>query len=142
MSGLRRIVLCVGFGVAATAGCQLWLVAQQPAVTKTNEPPRSDPSRFEFEVVQSFNAKYDGDTPGHIGRFGGLEMRRPRVALGDPVFRGEQQIGTVTGLGWSRAHGSLEVEFDPRGDVRICVGDLVWLALDGKPPAGPGKPAP
>jgi len=104
---------------------------QQPASIAKSE---ADPNRFEFEVVQSFDAKYEGDTPGHVGRSGGLENRRPLVALGDGVFRGQQKVGVITGLGWSRSHGSLEVEFDPVGDVRICVGDVVWLALN--------KPAP
>lgn len=94
----------------------------------------ADPNRFEFEVVQSFDAKYEGDTPGHIGKSGGLENRRPHVALGDAVYRGQEKIGVITGLGWSRSHGSLEVEFDATGETRICVGDVVWLALN--------KPAP
>jgi hypothetical protein len=104
---------------------------QQPAnIAK----PAADPNRFEFEVVQSFDAKYEGDTSGHVGKNGGLENRRPQVALGDAVYRGQDKIGVVTGLGWSRTHGSLEVEFDPIGEVRICVGDVVWLALNGRAP--------
>ena len=105
---------------------------QQPEA----KSPRAlaDPNKFEFEVVQSFDAKYEGDTPGHMGKSGGLGNRRPQVALGDAVYRGQQKVGVITGLGWSRSYGSLEVEFDPVGDVRICVGDVVWLALDGKAP--------
>jgi hypothetical protein len=114
----------------------LWISAQQPRVEKA-QPAASN--RFEFEVISSFDAKYEGDTPGHVGRSGGLENRKLQVALGDPVFRGEQQIGKITGLGWSRVHGSLEVEFDPVNAARICVGDVVWLALDGKPPAAPSR---
>ena len=85
-------------------------------------------------MIQSFDAKYEGDTPGHIGKSGGLGERRPRVALGDPVFRGEERVGTVTGLTWSRPFGSLEVEFDPVEKVRISVGDDVWLDLDNATP--------
>jgi hypothetical protein len=107
------------------------LGAAQQAAPKA--APGAGGSRFNFEVIESFDAKYEGDTPGHIGKSGGLGERRPHVALGDPVFRGDEKIGIVTGLVWSRAQGSLQVEFDPVGDVRVCVGDEVWLALDGKP---------
>ena len=124
--GVLLVVLTV-----VAAGWPFATDGQQPAnIAK----PASDPNRFEFEVVQSFDAKYEGDTPGHVGRSGGLENRRPQVALGDGVYRGQEKIGVITGLGWSRAHGSLEVEFDPIGEMRICVGDVVWLALN--------KPAP
>jgi len=88
-------------------------------------------------VIQSFDAKYQGDTPGHIGKYGGLESRRPQVALGDSVFRGEEKIGVVTSLTWNRGQGSLEVEFDPVGKSRICMGDAVWLALNNRTPAAP-----
>ena len=37
----------------------------------------------------------------------------------------------VTGLGFSRLHGTLEVEFQPLDGVRVCVGDLAWIAFDG-----------
>jgi hypothetical protein len=111
-------------------------LAQQPAATTAQ--PNVVGNRFEFEVIQSYDARYQGDTPGHMGRSGGLENRKLHVALGDPVFRGEQQVGKVTGLGWSRAHGSLEVEFDPIEGARVSVGDLVWIALDGQArPAAP-----
>jgi hypothetical protein len=123
----------VAVGVAVvTFGWRSLSSAQQPAANSAKAA--ADPNRFEFEVVQSFDAKYEGDTPGHVGKSGGLENRRPHVALGDAVYRGQEKIGVITGLGWSRSHGSLEVEFDPVGDVRICVGDVVWLALN--------KPAP
>src|SRR5215510_3176190 len=107
-----------------TLGLPVWLAGQQPPAAS---------NRFEFEVIQSYDAKYQGDTPGHMGRSGGLENRKLHVALGDPVFRGEQQVGKVTSLGWSRPHGSLEVEFDPLEGARVCVGDTVWIALDGQP---------
>ena len=117
---------------------QAWSVkhqaaAQQPAAEKVKVEAKD---RFKFEVVQSFNARYAGDTPGHIGKSGGLGDQRPRVALGDAVFRGEERVGTVTGLTWSRASGSLEVEFDPAEKVRICVGDEAWLDLGT---ANPGR---
>jgi hypothetical protein len=129
---VQRLILPFA-AVAALALC--FAVPDLPAQPAARVQAQSKPAaeRFEFEVVQSFQAKYEGDTPGHIGRNGGLGDRRPRVALGDPVFRGEQQIGRITELGWSRVHGSLEVEFDPLPAVRICVGDQVWLYLEGPP---------
>ena len=116
-------------GLAAIAfGWRSTTSGQQPAAKAA--PAAADPNRFEFEVVQSYDARYEGDRPGHMGKSGGLADRRPHVALGDPVFRGQEKIGVITGLGWSRTHGSLEVEFDPVGELRICVGDVVWLALN------------
>ena len=129
----RRQFQLMVLAIGLTAVSLVWhsfTSGQQSAATTAK--PAADPSRFEFEVVQSFDAKYEGDTPGHMGRSGGLGDRRPHVALGDPVFRGQQKVGVITGLGWSRAHGSLEVEFDPAGDARICVGDVVWLTLSPK----------
>ncbi|HZN36702.1 MAG TPA: hypothetical protein VFB80_22890 [Pirellulaceae bacterium] len=126
----HRLLLLVAALLAPALGWQVWLAGQQPAA---RTQPASN--RFEFEVIQSYDARYQGDTPGHMGRSGGLENRKLQVALGDPVFRGEQQVGKVTGLGWSRPHGSLEVEFDPLPAVRVCVGDSVWIALDGQKPA-------
>ena len=83
--------------------------------------------QFHFAVIESFDAKYEGDTPGHIGRNGGLDNVAPLVALGDPVFRGEIKIGTVTRIEWGRATGSLEVAFDPEPNARVRVGETVWL---------------
>ena len=125
-----RFLLIAMVGLLLLIVGPLWLWGQQSQPGKT-EPSVSN--RFEFEVIQSYDAKYEGDTPGHTGRSGGLENRKLQIALGDPVFRGEKQVGKVTGLGWSRVHGSLEVEFDPIDGTRICVGDVVWLALDGQP---------
>jgi hypothetical protein len=104
------------------------------AVVRSQQPDTAAPApkavgRFEFEVIESFDAKYEGDTPGHIGRSGGLGDDRPQAALGDAVYRGEQKIGTVTALRWSRGQGSLEVEFDPEPKTRIQVGDVVWMKL-------------
>lgn len=103
------------------------------------------PARLSFDVIESFDARYLGDTPGHVGRVGGLGQRRPKVALGDPVFRGDEIVGTVTGLTWNRANGSLDVEFDPAPLKVIVLGDAVWVALrnDGdQSPAGGLKAPP
>lgn len=116
-------------GLAAVGGYAT-VVAQQ--VDQVKPAPAAD-GKFEFEVIESFDSKYAGDTPGHIGKHGELGDFRPSAALGDPVYRGEQKIGTVTNLLWSRGHGSLEIEFDPEPNVRIAVGDLCWLKMG--PPA-------
>jgi hypothetical protein len=89
--------------------------------------------------VQSFDAKYEGDTPGHVGRAGGLQNRRLRAALGDSIYRGDQKVGTVTGLTWNRTNGSLDIEFDPAADIRVSVGDEVWMLLDGSTAINPAR---
>lgn len=110
--------------------------AQAQAPSQPQSPPTD---RFLFDVVESFDAKYPGDTPGHIGRHGGLGELRPRIALGDKVFRGEvdapEIVGVVTNLKWSRAQGSLDIEFDPDDSLRIEIGESVWVKLGGSPPA-------
>ncbi|MFM7107293.1 MAG: hypothetical protein ACKOZU_01585 [Planctomycetaceae bacterium] len=93
-------------------------------------------TRFWFEVVESFNAKYEGDTPGHIGRGGGM-THHPHVALGDAVYHRigdeDKAIGLVTGATWDRLKGSLAIEFRPKEDHRIAVGDEVWVDLNPAP---------
>lgn len=88
---------------------------------------------FEFEIIESRDALYLGDTPSHSGKDGGLTVR-PQVALGDPVYRGvaggRTLIGRVTRVAWSRVSGSLEVEFHPVTLQRIAVGDVVWVDLN------------
>ena len=99
---------------------------------------------FVFEVIESLDAAYLGDTPSHVGRDGGLEFR-PNVALGDPVYRHvpkaegrpPQRVGRVTRVVWERVSRSLTVEFDPEPLIRIAVGDEVWIDLN-PPPAASG----
>ena len=90
-------------------------------------------TRFWVEVIESFNAKYEGDTPGHIGRGGGLSLH-PHVALGDSVYHTsgdmDKAIGSVTGVVWERVRGSLTIEFRPDEDHRVAVGDEVWVDLN------------
>jgi hypothetical protein len=95
-------------------------------------PAAANPGRFEFLVVESFDAKYQGDTPGHLGR-ASLGRNSPRVALGDPVFRETTRVGKVSRLIWNEARESLDVEFDPEKGQRVAIGDAVWVAL-GKAP--------
>jgi hypothetical protein len=122
---LGGIAICL----AIFTGWQLIGSAQQPATEKGKTT--ADSNRLAFEVVHSFDAKYEGDTPGHMGRAGGLQNRRLRAALGDSIYRGDQSVGTVTGLTWNRTNGSLDIEFDPAENTRISVGDEVWMLLDG-----------
>ena len=102
---------------------------------------------FFFEVIDSHDAKYPGDTPSHLGKDGGLSVR-PNVALHDPVYRTVNKattvIGRVTLVQWDRVSGSLTVEFDPEPLHRIAVGDEVWVDLNPAPskPATPGPTTP
>jgi hypothetical protein len=105
-------------------------------------PPHGTP--FHFEVIESHDARYLGDTPSHSGKDGGLTVR-PQVAIGDAVYRTENDgpriIGHVTRVAWSRVSGSLEVEFAPEPLERIAVGDEVWVDLNPKPSPPPaGQP--
>ena len=102
---------------------------------------------FHFEVIESHDSKYLGDTPAHMGKDGGLTVR-PNVALGDRVYRtvnnSTTAIGRVTMVLWDRVSGSLTVEFDPEPLLRIAVGDEVWIDLNPAPakPATAATPAP
>ena len=91
---------------------------------------------FHFEVIESHDSKYLGDTPAHMGKDGGLTVR-PNVALGDRVYRtvdnSTTAIGRVTMVLWDRVSGSLTVEFDPEPLLRIAVGDEVWIDLNPAP---------
>lgn len=102
----------------------------QPTDGKATTPLAKSGTRFSFEVIESFDAKYEGDTPGHTGRAGGLENTRPNVALGDPVFRADKKLGTITSIVWSRVQGGLTIEFDPEPNARIAVGDVMWVDLN------------
>jgi hypothetical protein len=126
-------------GLTIVLSWQLWSSGQQPATGKGAE---GGANRLEFEVVESFDAKYLGDTPGHMGRAGRLEGRKLRVALGDAIHRGDERVGIVTGLKWNRTNGSLDIEFDPVDHARVCVGDVVWMALDGNAAARTSEGAP
>ncbi len=140
MLWVRRGSAILGLALLATLTLRPWATSA--------EPPRRGPSRFTFQVVQSFDAKYLGDTPGHLGRGGGLGEKRPDVALGDAVHRGNEKIGTITGLTWDRSRESLEVEFDPlsperdpagvlKPPRRIAIGDEIWIELGHPPEAAP-----
>jgi hypothetical protein len=128
MSRATKLLMCLAIGIALVVVWQLGSGGQQPAGGKA--APTESSNRLEFEVVHSFDAKYQGDTPGHMGRAGALQNRHPHIALGDAVYRGEEKVGDVTGLSWNRANGSLDIEFDPVDNARICVGDNVWMMLD------------
>jgi hypothetical protein len=118
--------------VVLLSGLAVWQLTShaQSNDGKAPMPLAKAGTRFNFEVIESFDAKYLGDTPGHLGRGGGLENSRPSVALGDHVYRGEKKIGTITSIVWSRVQSSLTVEFDPEPLTRIAVGDSVWIDLN------------
>lgn len=101
-------------------------------------PLAAPDTRFEFEVIESHDAAYLGDTPGHMGRDGGLTVR-PNVALGDGVFRTKAErtvrVGTITRVVWDRVSGGLTVEFDPEPLMRVAVGEEVWIDLNPLPTA-------
>lgn len=124
---LGVVSLCLTFFVGSLCGLPRLTAAPEPA------GPKVTAARFEFEVIESFDAKYLGDTPGHHGRNGGL-VARPRVYLGDPVYRGETVVGHVTSVIWDRVNGGLNVEFDPAPLQLVSVGDVAWIRLDGSPP--------
>jgi len=138
MHRVRKWLCIAAIGLAIIAGWQLWSSGQPPAAGKGKEAAAAN--RLEFEVVQSFDAKYLGDTPGHMGRAGAIEGRRPRIALQDPIYRGDEKVGIVTGLQWNRTNSSLDIEFDPVDHARVCVGDAVWMSLDGNAPARTSEP--
>lgn len=130
MNGRRK---CAAVGMIVVAG----LVLSQ--VRAPGGPQNDPPSRFEFQIVESFDAKYLGDTPGHLGR-GSIGEVVPDAALGDPVFREDIRVGTVTSLRWDRSKESLEVEFDPEPfevdsqgrnvrPSRIAVGQTAWISI-------------
>jgi len=99
-------------------------------------PPAPRGAKFFFEVIESHDAKYPGDTPAHTGKDGGLTVR-PRVSLGDSVYRASetssQVVGTITQVTWDRVSGSLTVEFGPKAGAAIAVGDEVWIDLNPTP---------
>ncbi len=125
------VMLAVAHGVRIGPAGMAWAMD-----ATANLPLARQGARFEFEVIESFDATYLGDTPGHMGRAGGLTVR-PSVALGDGVYRtrGEvtERIGTVSRVRWERASGGLTVEFDPMPVFRIAVGDVVWVDLNPPP---------
>jgi hypothetical protein len=141
-------VAVVMVAAAALRGPSTPAIAAQSRDAEASMPRAPHGTRFAFEVIESRDAGYLGDTPSHRGRDGGLRFR-PNVALGDPVHRtepgGEERIvGRVTGVTWERVSGGLGVEFHPEPLVRVAVGDEVWIDLNPAPAgltAGAAAPA-
>lgn len=119
-------LLMLAVGIAGYASGQSQKSPAESKVTTSPERLRVT-GEFEFEVVECFDAKYLGDVPGYVGRHGELGDARPQASLGDPVYRNEEVVGHVSGLNWSRGHGSLEIEFEPGPNTRVNVGDVVHL---------------
>jgi len=133
MTGFRAAVASVAFlfvSPMATSG----VASADDAQSRLPLAPHG--TKFLFEVIESHDAVYLGDTPGHMGRDGGLKVR-PNVALGDGVYRSDGattiRVGTVTRVVWDRVSGGLTVEFDPEPLRRIAVGDEVWVDLNPAP---------
>jgi hypothetical protein len=102
-------------GVLAGNAVLLEMRSAADGIQGSPEPVRERPAPgtpFWFEVIESFNAKYRGDTAGHTGRGGGL-LLQPHVALGDSVHHRiggvDTVVGSVTGLLWERLRGSLAI---------------------------------
>jgi hypothetical protein len=132
----------VGVGllmVLMVAGPSSPAAEDRRADTEAALPVAPRGTRFHFEIIESCDARYLGDTPAHSGKDGGLTVR-PQVALGDPVYRSldgkDQVVGRITRVAWSRVSGSLEVEFHPEPLMRIAVGDEVWIDLNPATPSG------
>jgi hypothetical protein len=125
------------------AGFVAWSSVDRTALgvdTQAALPLAPHGTRFHFEVIESHDAAYLGDTPAHIGKDGGLTVR-PHVALGDRVYRTvdatHTTVGRITRVEWNRVSGSLEVEFDPEPLQRVAVGDEVWIDLNPAPNVSP-----
>lgn len=129
---LRLMLACLALvGLAAAVGPFAGVAREVDA--ESSLPLAPPGTRFEFEIIESRDALYLGDTPSHFGKDGGLTVR-PQVALGDPVYRGvaggRMLVGRVTRVAWSRVSGSLGVEFHPVPLLRIAVGEEVWVDLN------------
>lgn len=133
--GLSAAAVCAA-AVLAVVWMPLQAADERRADAEAALPVAPRGTRFHFEVIESCDARYLGDTPAHSGKDGGLTVR-PQVALGDPVYRtvGDDDVivGRITRVVWSRVSGSLEVEFHPEPLVRIAVGDEVWIDLNPAP---------
>lgn len=143
MRWLRKSVGAIAISAVVLLGWQLLSNGQPPGTDKSAAEKSKDitaGNRLEFEIVHSFDGKYLGDTPGHMGRVGGLTGRKPRIALEDKVYRGDEVVGLVTSLDWNRTNTSLDIEFDPVDHARICIGDTVWVVLDNVSPLKNSRP--
>ena len=135
----RKIMIWSAVGiVAAVAAWQFGTLSQTAALgqSKSASTPAPDApahARFEFQVNESVDSKYLGDTPSHRGR-SGLKGKTPNLALHDPVYRGKVKVGHVTALQWDKLKEALDVEFNPEPFVRISVGDTVWVVIDVSEP--------
>ena len=128
---LKHGAFLLGIGLAFAGASHF--VAVTAAQLPARPVARYVEGRFEMQVVESYDAQFEGDEPGHICRFGGLHDLVPKAALGDAIYCGDQKVGVVSGLKWSQAHGSLEIDFDPLPGVRVAIGETVWVKLGDTP---------
>jgi hypothetical protein len=128
---LKRCAFLAGLTLSFAAASHF--VAATAAQTPVRTVSRFVEGRFEMQVIESYDAQFEGDEPGHICRFGGLNDLIPKAALGDSIYCGDQKVGMVSGLKWSQANGSLEIDFDPLPGVRVAIGETVWIKLGDSP---------
>ena len=142
MSSVVKAVVVLGAVVVALAGSQFVLRAQGTDGVPALRPAMPG-TRFSFEVIESFDAKYEGDTPGHIGR-GGIR-RVPQPAQAWTTSRSSAQAAQKPAASGSSVSGSSQpaAVIDPgtrpspaqeqgrgghplaaRHDAAGCVGDL------------------
>jgi hypothetical protein len=135
MTGSRAAVAIAVVLIVSSSGVSGFVRAED---AQARLPLAPHGTKFRFEVIESHDAVYLGDTPGHMGRDGGLTVR-PNVALGDGVYRTEgeasRRVGTITRAVWDRVSGGLTIEFDPEPLTRVAVGEEVWVDLNPAPVA-------
>jgi hypothetical protein len=94
--GCWKAKLCAiaAAGVFAASAVLLEMRTAADDIQDRHEPVRQHPTPgtpFWFEVIESFNAKYQSDTAGHIGRRGSLSLQ-PHVLLGYTKLASEYEL--------------------------------------------------
>ena len=135
LARLQRLLLA-SLLACVTSGSVSIIDEVVAADTQASLPLAAHGTPFYFEVIESQDSKYLGDTPAHKGKDGDLTVR-PNIALGDHVYRTTNTATVITGrvthVLWDRVSGSLTVEFYPEPLQRIAVGDEVWVDLNPDP---------
>lgn len=127
---MRRSSLCL-IGALLSLSClpayspsPRFVAAQSPAepLRPTAATPR-DQSRL--EVIEIFDAKYAGDTPGCVAVQ--KVTSPPRISLGDAVHRDGVTVGHLTAAAWNDETHVLRIEFDPSTGARTRISDVITL---------------
>ena len=74
-------------GAVVAGGLTLLIATTWQLVPSRGQPASTAPARFGFAVVESFDAKYLGDTPGHLGR-GRIEHGKLTQMYRNPNYTG------------------------------------------------------